>query len=356
MYFVGADIVGGSLADDRTGGNVSKLNTERMSRIVRLIRRKGVVSMAFLKEELEVSEASLKRDFAFLRDRMGCPLEWDPVRRGYVIRDELASGGRFELPGVWFDSSEVVALLTMLKLVEGVQPGLLEDHVAPLKGRLRSMIAEGARSARVLERKLRLIHFAPREVHGTHFQVTASALVDGRRLRLKYWNRDRKERTERTVSPQRLVHYRENWILDAWCHKREALRSFALDAIESVGVEDEHAIEIDEDVLDEHFRAGYGIFAGPAKHRAQLKFSPERAQWVGKEVWHHHQTSRYEPDGSYVLEVPYSNDQELVMDLLRHSPEVEVLGPPELRARLHHALRAALKKNCLPPEVAHSLS
>lgn len=327
---------------------MSKVSIERITKIVRFIRKRGSASMSFLKEELEVSEATLKRDFDFLRDRLGCPLEWDRTKRGWVIRDDLAEGGRFELPGVWFDSSEVIALLTMLHLVEGVQPGLLEDHVAPLKSRLRSMLAEGTMSAHPIEHKLRLIHFAPRKVEPKHFQLIASGLLEGKRLHLEYWNRDRKESTRRVISPQQLVHYRENWILDAWCHNKNALRSFALDAIQSIRVLEEGAIEVSAIEMQEHFRSGYGIFAGPAAHRASLKFTSERAQWVGKETWHHDQTSTYLEDGSYVLEVPYSNDQELVMDLLRHSPEVEVLGPPELRRKLHDLLCAAATKNSVP--------
>lgn len=326
---------------------MSKVTIERITKIVRFIRKRGSASMSFLKQELETSEATLKRDFEFLRDRLGCPLEWDRTKRGWIIRDDLAEGGRFELPGVWFDSSEVISLLTMLHLVEGVQPGLLEEHVAPLKSRLRSMLAEGTMSERPIDQKLRLIHFAPRKVESEHFQLIASGLLDGRRLHLEYWNRDRKESTQRVISPQQLVHYRENWFLDAWCHRRNALRSFALDAIQSVKLLDERAIEVSAKNMEEHFRGGYGIFAGQATHRARLKFTPERAQWVGKEIWHHDQTSAYLEDGSYVLEVPYSNDQELVMDLLRHSPEVEVIAPPELRRKLHAMLCAAAEKNSL---------
>lgn len=328
---------------------MSKVSIERITKIIRFIRQRGSAPMSFLKEELEVSEATLKRDFAFLQDRLGCPLEWDRSKRGWVIRDELTAGGRFELPGVWFDSSEVVALLTMLHLVEGVQPGLLEDHVAPLKLRLRSMLAEGTMSARPIEKKIRLIHFAPRKVEPEHFQQVAGGLLEGKRLHLEYWNRDRKENTKRIISPQQLVHYRENWFLDAWCHSRNALRSFSLDAIQSVAVLNEPSVEISSKEMEDHFRSGYGIFAGPATKRAQLKFTPERAQWVSKETWHHNQTNAYAEDGSYVLEIPYSNDQELIMDLLRHSPEVEVIAPPELRQKLHTMLCAASEINSPPP-------
>ncbi|PZP27377.1 MAG: DNA-binding transcriptional regulator [Roseateles depolymerans] len=324
---------------------MTKISIERMTKIVRLIRKKGAAPKAYLLEQLEISDASLKRDIEFLRVRMGCPLDWDRSKRGYVIRDELAEGGKFELPGVWFDSSEVFALLAMLHLVAGVQPGLLEEHVGPLKSRLREMLAAGASSAKPIEHRLRLIHFAPRKVEPKHFQLIAGALLDGKRLHLVYWNRDRKERTERVISPQKLVHYRENWLLDSWCHEKNQLRSFALEAIESVRVVNEAAHEVSPALMQEHFRAGYGIFAGPAAHRARLKFTPERAQWVSKELWHHDQTSSFLPDGSYIMEVPYSNDQELVMDLMRHSPEVEVLAPPELRHRLWTALQAAAEKN-----------
>jgi hypothetical protein len=132
---------------------VSKVSIERIDKIVRLIRKRGSVSMPFLKKELEVSQASVKRDIDFLRDRLNCPLEWDRSKSGYVIRDQLAPGGRFELPGVWFEASEVLALLTMLHLVEGVQPTLLEDHVGPLKNRLHNMLSEGTSSPTPIEKK-----------------------------------------------------------------------------------------------------------------------------------------------------------------------------------------------------------
>ena len=126
----------------------------RIHKIVALIRRKGSVSKEFLLKELEVSAATIKRDFEFLKERLHCPLDYDRSRGGYVIRDDQQPNGRrFELPGIWFESSEIYALLTMLHLLEGVQPGFLNEHVAPLKVRLREMLAQGSHSAKVIERR-----------------------------------------------------------------------------------------------------------------------------------------------------------------------------------------------------------
>lgn len=299
--------------------------------------------MEELKRELEVSQASVKRDIDFLRSRMGCPIDWDPKKHRYFVRD-LPDGGRFELPGLWFDASEVLALLMMLHLVEGMEPGLLLGHLSPMKNRLRSILAAGGKSAAELESKVKLIHFAPRKVEPKHFRVVASALLEGKRLSLRYLRRDKQEQTERVISPLQLVHYRENWVLDAWCHLRQELRSFSLEVIQEVTVVDEPAVSVSREDMREHFQSGYGIFAGKAIHRAILKFTPERAQWVSLESWHPNQSDRRLDDGSYLLEVPYSNDQELVMDLLRFGADVEVLAPPELRARVYEAMCAAAKQ------------
>jgi predicted DNA-binding transcriptional regulator YafY len=52
------------------------------------------------------------------------------------------------------------------------------------------------------------------------------------------------------------------------------------------------------------------------------------------EEWHPRQRERWEKDGSYVLEVPFSSDRELIMDILKMGPDVEVVGPPQLRKQV----------------------
>ena len=44
----------------------------------------------------------------------------------------------------------------------------------------------------------------------------------------------------------------------------------------------------------------------------------------------------------YVLEIPYSEERELVEDLLRFGADVEVLDPEDLRAKVKRALHAAV--------------
>lgn len=303
------------------------------------------MSGAKLQAELGISPATFKRDLEYLRSRMHWPITWDRDRGGYVIESDPNNPNQsYELPGLWFNASEIYALLMMQHLLKNLQPGLLDGHIRPLQERLRALLEESNHTAKSIDQRVKIIHLGNRKVEIRHFEQIAQALLDRKRLRITYLNRDRKETTTREVSPQQLVHYRENWLLDAWCHMREAIRSFSLDAIQSVTTLPEVARSIPKTVLTKHFESGYGIFAGQATQRARLKFTAERAQWVALETWHSDQTSERLGDGSYILEVPYSNDQELVMDLLRHGTDVEVLAPQVLRNKLASILAAALKK------------
>ncbi|MCB0066838.1 MAG: WYL domain-containing protein, partial [Caldilineaceae bacterium] len=130
------------------------------------------------------------------------------------------------------------------------------------------------------------------------------------------------------------VYYRDNWYLDGWCHLRDNIRSFAVDAIERIEVLEQRAKDVSAEALDEVLGAGYGIFSGKEVTWAKLRFTPERARWVAAERWHSKQKGAFEPDGSYLLEVPFSHPQELMMDILRHGAAVEVVAPASLRGKV----------------------
>ncbi len=318
--------------------------TERFYKIQRLLQARGTVRLADLLRDLGVSRATFKRDLEYMRDRMNAPIEWDRERRGYRFVAPAAGAPRYELPGLWFSPEEIRALLTMQHLLASLQPGLLEPHVKPLLARLRAALGAGEHPADEIERRIRIIHLGARKLALPHFERVASAVLNRQRLHIAYVSRGSNERTEREISPQRLVHYRENWYCDAWCHLRDDLRSFAVDAIQSAEPVDRKAKNVPERDLDEVLASGYGIFSGRKTTWAKLRFTPERARWVAAEAWHPQQKSRFEADGSYLLEVPYSDHRELAMDILRHGPHVEVLEPASLRAAVKEQLAAALSR------------
>ena len=207
--------------------------TERLYRIDRLLNDRKVVPIGEFLEELEVSLATFKRDLEYLRDRFNAPVVWDRDAGGYRF-DKQGVGDAYGLPGLWFNASEIHALLTMRELLGSLSPGLLTPHIEPLLSRLRMLLEREDMPADSVEKRIRIQKLNARSYESEHFSPIATAVLKRRRIVIDHHNRSRNESIRREVSPQRLNYYRENWYLDAWCHLRNELRSFGLDAIQGV--------------------------------------------------------------------------------------------------------------------------
>ncbi len=319
-------------------------NSARLYRIEALIRSRGHVSFKTLLDELEVSAATLKRDLEFLRSRMGAPIEYDREVNGYRFGAETAAGGRQELPGLWFSESELYSLLTAQQLLAGLDSdGLLSRHLQPLLDRIHQLLGsgEGGDSTDKLLKRIKVVTALRRPVPSRFFERVSAALLQRRRLHLRYLTRGRGEVSERDVSPQRLVHYRNTWYLDAWCHRAEAMRRFALDAMEVAEVLEPRAKDLAMKRVEAEMDAGYGIYAGGQRQWAVLVFNPQAAQWASREEWHPEQQGRWLEGGAYELRLPYVDATELIMDVLRQGPEVCVLAPSALVQAVRDRLGAA---------------
>ena len=278
--------------------------------------------------KLEISPATFKRDLSKLRDRLNIPIAFDRDLGGYKLEQQ---DGQKELPGLWFTQEEVLALLTIQNMIEQLEPSLLGPKLRPLQKRLDDMLTQQGLDADTLAHRVQLVHAGKRRLKLKAFELVAKATLQRKQLSIHHFNRQTGESRQRDISPQQLVHYRDNWYVDAWCHLRKEVRSFSVDAITECALVDKPAKELNPEQLRAVMQSGYGIFGGHAREWAKLKFSPERARWVKREEWHPKQKTTELADGSYVLEIPYADERELIGDLLKFGSDVEVLGPASLR-------------------------
>ena len=317
---------------------------DRFNRIYRLhLLLKNLqkpISGKELEQQLGCSSGTLKRIIHEARLYLSAPIIYDRKAKGYCY--ETSQQETFELPSLWFNSSELLALLTSYKMLEEIQPGIMEPQIAPLKDKIRNILGKQKSGHKEIATRIRILQSSTRETNADMFQKVASAVVSREQLKMLYHGRDRDAITERWTSPQRLVFYKDNWYLDAWCHLREGLRSFSLDRIHVIATGDKSK-DISESELDQHFGNAYGIFSGQAKHKAKLRFTSEAARWVADEIWHPDQQTKVGKDGSVELTIPYSDPRELMMDILKYGDQVEVLAPLKLRKATIDMLANAVK-------------
>ncbi|HEX8010540.1 MAG TPA: YafY family protein [Casimicrobiaceae bacterium] len=314
---------------------------DRVFQLHNILReRRTPISRAELMERLECSEPTVYRLIRVLKDYLNAPIEWNEDFGGYAYARE-GDGGAYELPGLWFNAHELQALMVFHRLLSELEPGLLGDYLAPLSRRISELLQHKRLGLSEAATRIRLLSMAARPT-GAWFQLIASATLQRKKVHLQYRGRSRDRDTERIVSPQRLTHYRDNWYLDAYCHLRQGLRIFALDRIGEARALDAEADKVPEEQLDDHYASAYGIFAGKANRTAVLRFSAERARWVADERWHPQQKGQFLTDGRYELSFSYRDDRELIMDILRHGPHVEVISPESLREEAMRQLSAGL--------------
>ena len=298
------------------------------------------VPLTRLMDELACSRATAYRDVAFLRDALGAPIDSDGEEAAF--RYATGEGERFELPGLWLNSEELQALLALNELVGRTGPGILATTLAPFRSRIERLLSNHGDGRVFPLERIRVIGSGTRKVDESVFRHAASAVLGRKRLKFNYRARSTNAATERTVSPQRLTHYRDNWYLDAWDHGREALRSFALDRMTRAELQEQPADDRAEAELNQHLASSYGIFSGAPKAVATIRFSPHAARWVADEHWHSQQRGEWLKDGRYELKLPYSNSRELLMDVLKFGPDAEIVAPVSLREEMKIMLQLAV--------------
>lgn len=154
--------------------------------------------------------------------------------------------------------------------------------------------------------------------------------------------------SERTISAQKLIYYRDNWYLAAHCHYRDDLRIFSIDSIHSAKILNKVALTIPESQLQDFLNSSYGIFTGKAGHIAVLEFSKARASWVADEHWHAEQQGEWLENGKYQLSIPFSDSRELIMDILKFGAEVTVRAPDFLQQAIKEEINKMQKNyHCL---------
>ena len=312
---------------------------DRFQLLHRLFRsRRNPIPLAQLAQELECTERTVRRAIDAMCDYFAAPIEYQPGR-GWAYSEQ----GRdlYELPGLWLTSSELQSLALLLQLLDNFGNGMLNQELGVIDSNIARLLSARGIARSAFEQHIKVLPLSHRYIPNQRFAQVCEALLKRRQLRLHYRSYSH-ELSKRTVSPQTLIYYRENWYLDAWCHLRKGLRSFSLARIERLEPSEKTALDIAPDELKAHFSQGYGIFSGAATHSATLRFAPAVAREIALQQWHPEQTGEW--DGNdYLLRIPYSDDRELIQDILRHVPHVYVEAPVKLRKAVQNRLHAGLE-------------
>jgi proteasome accessory factor C len=306
-----------------------------------LSNRKHSVPLDIILNEIECSEATFHRIRSYLQYNLGAPIVYDHQYGGY--RYDKSDESPFELPGLWFTRDEIEALLCFDSAVENLQPGFFKDLFEPMKKRFEPALKSQKTSIASLRERIKILSIASRSCDQEIFRAIASAVVRRRRITITHRGLAADKTEQRSVSPQTLVRYRDNWYLDAFCHLRNGLRTFALNRIESATPAKGKFLAVPEEKMKSFFSEAYGIFTGPADKKAVIDFFGTAARDVSRQEWHPKQKGQWIDKKTYRLAIPYGHDRELLMDVLKWGADARIVSPSSLKNKAVSILSQTIK-------------
>ncbi|MFP4163165.1 MAG: helix-turn-helix transcriptional regulator [Chitinispirillaceae bacterium] len=297
--------------------------------------------LAEILEAFEWSRATFFRVKGYAELLYGVCIEYDKKYEGYVLKKQK---GAVELPGPHFTVSEITSLVLIEHALQSLQKGQLCDFLEPIRKRFLPLLKSRNVPVDTFRKRFKILSVFCRSVDDSVFRTVFDSITRQRRLQITYRALGTSEAFSRIVSPQTILRYRDNWYLDAFCHQKQALRCFAMSRITDARITKEHSRVISDTVLRKHYTHAFGIFTGQATREATIRFTGVAAHEIPHETWHPAQKGEKQPDGSYILTVPYGNDTELVMDILKWGRDAEVLKPARLRKKVGEILREAARR------------
>lgn len=299
------------------------------------------LNMMTLTAELAVSPEVVQQVLNTLTEEYNAPIQYNTATRAYHYAADARN--TFQLPGVTLSATELRGMAAVLNLLNDLNQGEGSDDLTRMQQLMNSLITAHGLDIADINRRIRILTNTKRPSNNHIYQQVSEAIFARKKLNIKY-AASNQSLSERAVSPQTLVYYRDQWYLDAWCHKRQQLRTFMLSRINSAYQLNDTAREFSREELEQHFHNNYGIFSGGETQIAELRFMPGAAHLIAQQQWHPDAKGQWRGD-EYHLNLPYNDDRELLRDLLSYAPYVIINDPEELKNAYKKRLQEALSRN-----------
>ena len=212
---------------------------DRRSRLIGLLRSEEHWTTAALREQLGVSQRTLMRELAELRNA-GYPLESDRGRGGGIRLD-----GRWGIERLTLSHQEVVELILSLAIVESLRSPLLTGSLKAIRQKLFQAFPQKQRSAVSTIRKRIMIGDNANTNVLAQYAAPASQMSESiaeaflRRAFLEIdYRSEGGEQTRRVIEAQFILLNWPVWYIIAWDHLRGSSRVFRIDRIKSARLVD----------------------------------------------------------------------------------------------------------------------
>lgn len=279
-----------------------------------------------LAEEIEVSSKTIQRDIDFMRDRLGLPIEYEPLRFGFHYTEEVTG-----FPSIEVSEGEIAALFVAQKALAQYQGTPYERPLRSAFRKLTDGLKERVSFSWSDMEDVISFHSAGATVADLElFETVSQAVLRSVELEFEYQKLKSSRYEQRRVRPYHIASLDNQWYLFGEDLQRLQLRTFALPRMRNAGTTTTRFRRPADFSIDEVLRGSFGVFAGGKKHRICLRFDAFAARLVSERKWHDSQRFRAAKDGGAVMELELGGLEEIERWVLSWGTHVRVLQPRAL--------------------------
>jgi len=304
-----------------------------MVRIHQALQSGKLPNSQSLARECEVASKTIHRDLEFMRDRMGLPIAYNGVTKGYYYTEEVSG-----FPSLQITEGELFALIVAEKALQQYRGTSFEK---PLLSAIRKMEQSLPNTISLnlasLEQTISFRTRAEPILNLEVFDQLSRAAAQRQQIELVYRKPGQAKAEKRLVDPYHLANINGEWYLFAYDHARKDIRTFAPTRIQSVTPTGKTFPRPERFSLEKRLRNSFGVHSGEGAHEVVIRFDARVADYILEKKWHESQKLRKLKTGGVELHLKLSSLPEIERWILGWGGDATVVKPPELRA----AVRAA---------------
>lgn len=304
----------------------------RKTRFFEVLTYKSV-SLAKLKKELNVTERSIYRYIASLKNA-GFPIYYDSQKGGYAFPDS------FSLKKAVISHDEQL----ILYLAENLTQTALGKEATAVFEKIKNFV-------RIPEKK----NFSEYMVIKTDadlnttiniFQTISNAIENHQLLKIKY-PKGNQQIEERTIEPYFLYWTGEFWYLYAWCKKKEANRTFAVNKILSAKSLQNYFVPSHYNLKLEDLELNYGpfIFEEGSPVEIIIQFTPEIKEVIQRKKWFKNQKNKILPNNWLEVKINIREVDNVKLWLYRWIPHFKIISPEWFKKEVVDEIQKCLGLN-----------
>ncbi len=183
------------------------------------------------------------------------------------------------------------------------------------------------------------------EAFDNNYEAIVNSIRERQSVDIVYHALHSNQITERRIDPYGLIFYEGAWLLNAYCHRRQEIRNFAIDRIHKL--ENTHLRFEKKQGYDfeEECRHSWGIYKDDDVE-ITLRFSKDVAVYITRrEKWHPTEQRTVLPSGEVELKLTVAGVDEIKRWIYSWLPHVEVVEPAWFRKQVHDQMNESQKKH-----------